>query len=138
MSVRIYEYKCADGHRSEYALRPEDSSALSGTMCRQCQCGFKLPLRRVFSFSKSTTFQAHYSPFLGQRIDSEAQFRNALSRSSDEATAKTGIPCKYVPRDLRDLRAPESSHEAEAALKSTHDLGVSSGRIDSTREVFHG
>lgn len=131
-SVRPFEYGCENGHRETFYLKIVERDIYIGRDCSECMA----PLRRRFSFSPGAMFHAHYSPFLGKRVDSERQFATALDRASEEATMKTGIPHKYVKRDLQDLRAPDTD-SCESALRSTHDAKVKAGKIEPTNKVLY-
>lgn len=109
----IYEYVCPEGHVQDVQLSSDERDRYLGEPClmvRKVGTRSELcrePLRRKFSFSAPPMMHEHYNPTVGKVVSDMKQFRSDLSRASDEATAKTGIPHKYEPVDLQEVKPAE-------------------------------
>lgn len=102
----VYEYRCpTDGKVFEYfkSEPTEEHCPTHGNV-----------LRRKYSFAVPKLFVPHYNHSVGRYVTSESDFRSALKKASDEASATTGVEHNYVPIDYREAMRNLPSEEGLA------------------------
>jgi hypothetical protein len=83
--------------------------------------------QQVISFGIIASMPEHWNPSTGNYTTSAAQFRSDLSRASDEATARTGMPHNFQPIDPYDATATGVTGDG---LDATYDHQVKTGQRD--------
>lgn len=87
--------------------------------CRNNCFGCKL---RTLQFAAAPAMQPHFNHSVGQYINSDREFRDALKRSSERNSIATGIDHDYQPRYPGDTEVPHPGGEAGDALEKTIQL----------------
>lgn len=109
----IYEYKCPDCDAREV------TTTRGNRLDRICRgCANPGPLRRVFGFSFPPMMHEHFNQSVGKPISSMRQYKDELKVKSEEATLRTGIEHRYVPKDMDPASVDVTSegiHESNLA-----------------------
>lgn len=72
----------------------------------------------------------HFAHSVGKVVRGRKHFREELQRASDAATARTGVPHRFEPVDLRDREALGVTDEG---LDATARRAVAEGRAEVRR-----
>lgn len=142
----LYDYLCdACGHRFEEVFSIHDDSARA--WCPNCQSFIREPLpvetlpngamslqltpdllaatprgRKIITQFPGVTHgmvrEAHYNTTVGKVVTSDADFKNELSRMSDEVSERNQIPAKFAAIDHREAR--EHLGVTEEGMDSTY------------------
>jgi putative FmdB family regulatory protein len=89
-------------------------------------------LRREYGFALKPSFQPHFNYATGQYVRNEAEFKSALSRASDSASApridpitgrESQLDHKYVAVDPREM-PPKDDSGMEEIRRGYHDAKV--------------
>lgn len=86
--------------------------------------------RVISSPSFHRGFQSGYNPSVGQFVSNSGEFQSSLSRASDEATARTGIPHNFQPIDPRD---PVAAGVTEDGMDATYAAQTKSGEREAKK-----
>ncbi len=86
--------------------------------------------KQVLSFAFQRSMPEHFNHSLGARIPNTRTAKSVLSRASDEATARTGVPHSY---EFVDPREPASIGVGEKGLEATERRAVEDGRVEAKK-----
>lgn len=136
--MAIYEYKCRGGCgftvliQADRNDKPKADTILDSEICTECGSveGFR-PYYGSVGFGQ--VMHSHFNSTTGTLVSSPRGFERELSRMSNQAEEKTGIPHNYQPVDPMDKEALNVTDEG---LASTHDQAVKDGRIDPTPRLL--
>lgn len=127
VTVPLYDFFCSEcgaTRRDVYQTLAETTSSIT---CSYCSAR----ARKVLSFPGIKVFREHYNPSVGAHITSHAQFKSELSRASDAATARTGIPHNFQPIDHTE--AGRVLGVSDEGVQSTYDAEVRLGKREPKR-----
>ena len=79
-------------------------------------------------FRPTCAFQPHYNWSVGEYVETDRDYRDALKRCSDEQSARTGIDADYQPRYPGDIPHGDTT----STEKLVHDHAVKDGIKDRT------
>lgn len=129
----VYMYRCPKCHavfsRAQTIAAYSESQSPS---CPDCHT----PLARSYDPPTiASPFREHFNTSTGTYVSNRSQYTSQLSRLSDEASARTGIPHKYVPIDPRET-APlgVTSDGLESTLRQQYDSSSRVGRSLPSRD----
>jgi hypothetical protein len=132
----VYEFKCpVDGSQFSITATIEHYSKIRNwLLCPH----HRSHLVRVYSPPViKPSMPAHYNPTVGKWVRSMSEFKSELSRASDEASERTGLPHHFVPHEAGDYEAAGLTEErAEAAISARdrrlRDAGITSSDSPSS------
>ena len=109
----IYGYRCRECG--------ETRDSLSNTDVRSCECGgtsrrdYTTVQLRVVS-----AFQPHFNHSVGQYVQTESEFRDALKRGAEANSLATGLDHKYemvTPDELRTMEPTSGTDVIETSAR---------------------
>lgn len=101
------------------AMAAAGHSNLDGSICRG-------PVKPVLNFSFHRGTPGHFNHSLGTYLTNDAAAASALSRQSDEATARTGVTHSY---ELVDPREKSALGITDEGLEATEKRAVEDGKV---------
>lgn len=103
-----YDYKCPECGAADSVTMPIADYDPDHFLVCVCTDPPTVMARR-YSFLPAEMFVDHYNNSVGSYVTSMSDLKSKMSRASDEATARTGIPHNFSPVELRDIKPPELS-----------------------------
>lgn len=124
----LYTFTCPE---CRYAM---DASWSDCCPCPRCGT----VLRRIFAFHigrSAMVTDAHFNHTTGRVVTSDRDFRDQLSRMSDERSAELGMPHDFQPIDYRDRDACGVSRDDDV-LDRIAKQKVDSGEQSMPRKTY--
>ena len=115
--MTIYEYRCDNPSCRQRAESTRRGDELG--QCPVCNLG---TLRRRFSFSVAPAMQEHFNHTINKPVSSMRQFRDELSKASEEYFLRTGNESKFVPKDWGELGATDEGLDRTNEQRSREGL----------------
>ena len=89
-------------------------------------------LKQVFDFQFHRGMPEHYNASLGARVSTPGQIQSALSRQSDEMSARMGFDHHY---ELVDPHDPQSAGVTEQGMEETRKRARDTGATTATKKI---